>query len=405
VSTQPEAIVAGHICLDLIPLVFENKNSAQLLTPGTLTEVGPAVISTGGAVSNTGLALHRLGITTGLAAKIGDDLFGRAVLDIIRSHNPSLSQGMIVTPGETTSYSVVISPPNTDRLFLHCPGANNTFVAADLPSTALAGSRLLHFGYPPLMRKMWEREGQELTDLLSAARGAGVSTSLDMVRPDPASEAGQAAWPILLANVLPAVDIFLPSLEEILFMLERQRYQELDSLAGPFFSHVDTELLAETACRLISMGVAMVVLKLGDSGIYLRTSGDESRWRTFGLAAPTELGKWKDRELLAPCFKVDVVGTTGAGDCTIAGFLAALLRDMSPEQAVTRAVAVGAANVEKADATSGIPTWAAVENRIQSPWPRLDPALSIGGDWRWQPDPGLWVGPDDRTQLNTRERE
>jgi hypothetical protein len=36
--------------------------------------------------------------------------------------------------------------------------------------------------------------------------------------------------------------------------------------------------------------------------------------------------------------QVNIVGTTGAGDATIAGFLAALLRDLSPEQAMTMAV-------------------------------------------------------------------
>ncbi len=48
----------------------------------------------------------------------------------------------------------------------------------------------------------------------------------------------------------------------------------------------------------------------------------------------------------APCFDVEVVGTTGSGDATIAGFLSALLRDASPEEAMTMAVAVGACNVE-----------------------------------------------------------
>jgi sugar/nucleoside kinase (ribokinase family) len=395
VSTQTEAIVAGHICLDIIPLVYDQKDSTQLLSPGTLTEVGPAVLSTGGAVSNTGLALHRLGTATRLAAKIGDDLFGRAVMSIVQSHDSSLAEGMIVAPGETTSYSVVISPPNTDRLFLHCPGANNTFVAADLPASLLHSARLLHFGYPPIMRRMWERNGQELNTLLGAAKSAGLSTSLDMSKPDPVSEAGRADWPGLLSNVLPVVDVFLPSLEEILFMLDRPRYDALESLGPPFFSHVDTELLRETAHQLISMGVAVVVLKLGDSGIYVRTCGEESRWRSFGLANPGEIERWRNRELLAPCFRVDVVGTTGAGDCTIAGFLAALLRGMSPEQAITRAVAVGACNVEKADATSGIPAWSVVESRIRGSWARLEPGIKIGSEWTREPDSGFWVGPED----------
>ncbi|HLL78697.1 MAG TPA: hypothetical protein VKT25_04315 [Ktedonobacteraceae bacterium] len=46
--------------------------------PGQTIEAGPTVFSTGGSVSNTGLALHKLGVATRLMAKIGTDLFGCA---------------------------------------------------------------------------------------------------------------------------------------------------------------------------------------------------------------------------------------------------------------------------------------------------------------------------------------
>jgi len=36
------------------------------------------------------------------------------------------------------------------------------------------------------------------------------------------------------------------------------------------------------------------------------------------------------REILAPCFEVDVAGTTGSGDCAVAGLLASLLRGLRP---------------------------------------------------------------------------
>ena len=74
-------------------------------------------------------------------------------------------------------------------------------------------------------------------------------------------------------------------------------------------------------------------------------------------ARPTDIAAWADRELWAPCFQADVVGTAGSGDATIAGFLSALLRDMPPEDAVNAAVAVGACNVEAADTLSGVRPW------------------------------------------------
>jgi sugar/nucleoside kinase (ribokinase family) len=69
---------------------------------------------------------------------------------------------------------------------------------------------------------------------------------------------------------------------------------------------------------------------------------------------------------------VDVVGTTGSGDATIAGFLAALLRDVSPAQAMNIALAVGACNVEAADALSGIRLWGDTLRRITAGWRKVD---------------------------------
>ncbi|RPI26307.1 MAG: carbohydrate kinase family protein [Acidobacteria bacterium] len=400
-----DVVVAGHICLDLIPVIPEEAGAAaQLLAPGTLTEVGPPVISTGGVVSNTGLALHRLGIGTRLVAKVGDDLFGRAVLDLLRKRDRFLAGGMIVSPAETTSYTVVISPPNKDRLFLHCPGANNTFEAADITDEQLQGARLFHFGYPPIMRRMWEHHGAELREILQRAKDLGLTTSLDMVKPDPNSDAGRAPWRRLLTNVLRLVDVFLPSFEEILYMLDRPRFDSLVAAAGTesIFSIVDTDLLEQVATILLQMGVAVVGLKLGDSGLYLQTTGDTGRWKEFGSSCPSDLQPWIGRQLLAPCFLVKVAGTTGAGDCTIAGFLAALLKNMGAEEAMTRAVAVGACNVEQADATSGIPPWATVEERIRQGWPRLEPIVKTTPGWTWNSGPGIWVGPKDpQARTNT----
>ena len=196
----------------------------MLLRPGHLTIVGPAVVSTGGAVSNTGLALHRLGIPVRLMGKIGHDLFGEAILSVFRSHSPALADGMLISPGEDSSYTLVINPPGVDRIFIHCPGANDTFGAADIPLDEVRGARIFHFGYPSLMRRMHVDDGVELAQLMANVKAAGVITSLDMSLPDPSSTAGRADWEAVLARTLPYVDIYAPNLEETLYMIDRPRY-------------------------------------------------------------------------------------------------------------------------------------------------------------------------------------
>ncbi len=380
-----DVIVSGLICLDIIPL-FEGPAN---LIPGRVTEIGPAGLATGGAVANTGLALHRLGIATGLMGKVGDDLFGRAILQIVEKIDPDLLQGMLVAPGETSSYSIVISPPGTDRIFFHCPGASHSFGAADVNYDLVAGSRVFHLGYPPYMRHLYMDGGGELVDLFRRVKGLGVTTSLDMALPDPSGASGQVDWPAVLARVLPYVDLLLPSAEELCFMLDRPRYNRL---AQEELSPDEIRHLAE---RCLAWGARVVMVKCGERGLYLRTS-NASQLRRMGRAAPPQEQNWALRELWSPCFKPkQLIGTTGSGDATIAGFLAALLHGETIEQAANTACAVGACNVEAADAISGLLTWDETHQRMQAGWNRLAVDLPAPA-WNQHPG-GLWSGPSDHS--------
>jgi len=79
-----EAIVAGHLCIDVIPrFAGEAAPPGELFVPGRLIDVEEAAFSTGGAVSNTGIALGRVGVRTTLMARIGRDDFGRMIRERI----------------------------------------------------------------------------------------------------------------------------------------------------------------------------------------------------------------------------------------------------------------------------------------------------------------------------------
>jgi len=55
-------------------------------------------------------------------------------------------------------------------------------------------------------------------------------------------------------------------------------------------------------------------------------------------------------------------------------------------------VAVGACNVEAADALSGLRSWEDTLGRIRLGWERLPVTLSAPG-WSWDEPGQLWVGP------------
>lgn len=391
------AVVAGHICLDIIPDLERAPEGhiERLLQPGRLVEIGPATLSAGGAVSNTGGALDRLGIPVRLAAKVGSDALAAVVRSILNSYHPGLADGISSDASAGTSYSLILNPPGVDRIFWNYPGANDCFSALDIPYPHLSEAALFHFGYPPIMRQMYAQGGAELVKVVQQAKATGVTVSLDTAFPDPERGGGKADWRAIFQTALPFVDIFLPSLEELMVMLRPAEYRRLqESVPGGILGAVSPALLADVSAELIAMGVRVVVIKLGERGLYLRTARQLGPGEA-GRALSNFAESWLEKELWAPGFKVQVVGTTGAGDAAIAGFLSAVLRGLSPELALTIAAAVGACNVEAADALSGIPAWDALNLRLGREWERLPLGLPLPG-WTWEPRPGIWVGPYQR---------
>ncbi len=359
----------SHICLDIIP-AFAGKVSFD---PGRLIEVGPAMLSTGGAVSNTGQALHKLGVKTRLCGKIGDDIFGQAIREILDRTGVGLSSGMIVAAGEASSYSVVISLTGEDRMFLHAPGCNDTFTASDVTDNSLAGAKLIHFGYPTLMAKMFADGGHEMEALFRRAKALGTTTSLDMSLPDLAGPAGRTDWLSILKRVLPHTDLFLPNVEELQFMLDPDAFSKTKG------QNVSVDEIRSLSAKALGFGAKIVCIKAGARGLYMST---QSALTDLGRATPQVKQAWEGIELWAPCFRAEVVGTTGAGDATVAGLLMGLLKGMSANEAARAATAVGACSCEVPDAVSGIQSWDETERRIQDGWPTRP--NDLGTDWTQQ---------------------
>ena len=371
-----QIIVAGHLCLDIIP--HWQTGTLAGLRPGKMVQMEGVTFSTGGAVSNTGIALKRLGFDPYLMARTGDDHVGDIIRSILRREkiNPD---SIAVSPGATTSYTVVLNPPGTDRIFLHYPGTNDSFSVQDVQyGTAEAG--LLHFGYPPLMRQMYQDQGVNLKLLFQGAKEQGLLTSLDLAMPDPDSRSGQLDWAAILRRVLPYVDFFLPSLDELLFMMDRSAYDRLQKV----LLAVDAELLDDLSLRLLDWGAGVIGIKLGEEGFYLRSGSKASA-----------LGEgWRHRQMLVSTFKVDVQGTTGAGDTAIAGFLAGISLGMTPEKTLSLANAVGAFCVEAVSSIAGIPDLAMVQARVERGWERGSTRI-VPGSWHVGND-GVFLGPADQ---------
>ena len=154
-------------------------------------------------------------------------------------------------------------------------------------------ARLFHWlsaAYAPHVRN----DGAELERMYRQAKAAGVITGLDLALPDPHGPSGQADWRGILSRTLPHVDLFLPSLDELAYMLRPGL--DVSDLA-------DDTLIPALAGEALAMGAGVVVIKLGNRGLYVRTAAH----LPFAPDA-----SWLSRELWAPIFQVNVVGTTGS---------------------------------------------------------------------------------------------
>ena len=364
-----KVISAGHICLDITPVFPSGRQYerlSSLLIPGRLIQMDAADVHTGGSVANTGLALKLLGCDVTLMGKIGSDSLGMMIRNILAQHGAG---GLIVDPESSSSYTVVLAVPGLDRIFLHNPGANDTFTSADIPEESLEDAVLFHFGYPSLMKRTWENDGEELIALFRRVKQKGIATSLDLAAVDPNSPAGAADWNKILAGVLPYVDFFVPSFDELCWILDRKKYDRLSADGADITDSLNMEAEAlPLAEKLLAMGARVVVIKCGTSGMLLR-SADKAVMSGIGRRLELDRELWSSQTVLQPCFRADMVrNTTGAGDTSIAAFLAAVLSGRQPADCLALACAEGACCVTTYDSLSGLKPLDELEERIRKGW-------------------------------------
>ena len=364
-----KVICAGHICIDITP-IFDGQRTfsavSELLEPGKLIHMNGVNVHTGGSVANTGLAIKLLGNDVLLIGKVGNDAFGGIIRSILEEHGTG---GLLIEKGAVTSYSVVLAIPGMDRIFLHAPGANDSFSAGDIPWDEIDNTALFHFGYPPLMKQMYADNGDALSSMYRHLKEMNIATGLDLAAIDPQSAAGQADWESILAKTLPYVDFFVPSFEELCWILDRDAWTELNSRGGDMTEALDLEKYAKPlAEKCIDMGCGTVLIKCGISGMYYKTSGKE-RISRIGKNLDLNEDVWSDQEGIQPCFEAGVVrSATGSGDVSIAAYLSAVLAGERPERCAALAAAEGAASVTTYDALGGILPLEELACRIDAGW-------------------------------------
>ncbi len=387
-TAKNDVVAAGHVCLDITPRfqIQSRQDIGEVFQSGKLVKVGDAVLSTGGAVSNTGIALSKLGLKVSYMSSVGQDGFGEIIINKMAEYGNV--DGLFRNKEVGSSYSVILALPAIDRIILHNPGCNDHFTAENINWEIVSSARLFHLGYPPIMRSLYADDGIELANILSKARSLGVSTSVDMALPDPDSEAGMMSWKEWLTNVLPHVDFFMPSIEEVLLFTNRNRWQKLRSENADFVDLVRIATYQEIATTLLELGCRVVILKAGQRGMFLKTAKMDEISQ-IKLLEQTDSRTWSDRELWGPSYVADnIQSATGAGDSAVAGILTAILRGLTVEETLQFGNCLGYQNLRALDAVSGIGTYDETESLLES----LTPVPVDFLDKSWSPisSTGIW---------------
>jgi sugar/nucleoside kinase (ribokinase family) len=186
------------------------------------------------------------------------------------------------------------------------------------------------------------------------------------------------------------VDIFLPSIEETFFTLHPREYLQRKAAHGgrELSDYVSPEEIRGFAEEILSMGCKVAGLKAGHNGWYIKTTG-KAAIAGMGRAAPRDPDSWAGRELWCPAFNTErIVGTTGAGDSSIAAFLTGLLRGHGLTECLKFANAAGYLNLRAPDTISGLVPW----EELQRIYPTLAvrEINSLSDGWHWDKRMKIW---------------
>ncbi len=289
-SPSPMSIIVfGSINIDLV------AKTPRLPLPGE-TIIGSNFLTAGGGKgANQAVAATRLGASTHMIGRVGNDNFGEKLLTNLQSYGLN-TDNISIDKNSHSGVAIIAVDDGGQNNIIVIPGANNHLGDADIERL----QKLLPGATSLLLQLEIPLEVVHRAALIACE--AGVRVILD---PAPA----RSDLPL---ELYPLIDTIAPN--EV----------EASQLVG--FAVHDTETAIKAAKKLQQRGVKNALVKLGDRGVVAVTA---------------------DRTLFVPAFAVEAIDTVGAGDAFNGGLAAALDAGLSLEDAVVWGAAAGALCVTK----------------------------------------------------------
>jgi ribokinase len=294
--SSPDVVVVGSLNMDLVARAPRLPGAGETIS-GTAFATVP-----GGKGANQAVAAARLGASTAMIGRVGDDPFGARLRAGLERDGVDC-RAVLETANTPSGVALIVVDDAGRNGIVVVPGANGLLAPADID----AADALLAAAHIVVLQLEIPIETVEHTGRRARALGKTV-----LLNPSPARP--------LSPSLLACVDYLVPN--EL----------EAASLTGDRVASVDQAIAAGR--RLRARGAATVLITLGATGAAI-------------VAADGE------RHLPAP--RVDAVDTTAAGDTFIGGLCAALVRGRAVPDAVAFAQAAAAISVTRSGAQPSIP--------------------------------------------------
>lgn len=287
-------------------------------------EQGVYIRKAGGAPANVAVAMARNGLDVGFCGTMGNDDFGRFLVDTLEENKVRVLCPELLDDAVTTMAFVSLDETgNRSFTFARKPGADMLLTKAHVDRALQDGTSVVHAGSVSMSE---EPAASSTVYAMEKAHNAGKLVSFDLNYRNLLWNDDKDACAAAVQKILPMVDFLKISDEE-------------ESMLG-----MDP---AEAARHY---GIAALVETLGGDGA-----------KCF----------WNGKELRVPGRKAKCVDTTGAGDAFWGGFLACLMRggvrkaeDLTEElilQALNYGNVAGWLCVQKKGAMESLPTTAEIE--------------------------------------------
>jgi 2-dehydro-3-deoxygluconokinase len=265
----------------------------------------------GGDTSNCAIAAARSGASVGVIGAVGDDMFGRAFMDLWRAEGIDTSAMRMPPQSETGIYFITHGPDGHEFAYRRAGSAAARFTSADLPVTAIRTAKILHVS--GISQAISPSASAAVRLAIAEARAAGVTVSYD-------TNLRLRLWPLERARdvtneAMRLADIALPGLDDARQLTGRDTP---DAIADFY----------------LEGGSKIVALTLGKDGALIAT---------------------REERRIIPSIPVGAVDATGAGDCFDGAFLAEWLATGDPFRAGRYACAAAALSTRGYGAVAPLP--------------------------------------------------